>query len=76
MPTKHLKKLAGALITLSLATLSLTAQAEDGSFGAQQVVEVVFGDAAQEIAFEGILVEPQQGVERPDGLLVVVVHHA
>ena len=44
--------------------------------GAQQVVEVVFGDAAQEIAFEGILVEPQQGVERPDGLLVVVVHHA
>ena len=29
MPTKHLKKLAGALITLSLATLSLTAQAED-----------------------------------------------
>ena len=27
------------------------------SFGAQQVVEVVFGDAAQEIAFEGVLVE-------------------
>ena len=44
--------------------------------GAQQVVEVVFCDAAQEIAFEGILVEPQQGVERPDGLLVIVVHHA
>lgn len=31
MPTKHLKKLAGALITLSLATLSLTAQAEDAT---------------------------------------------
>ncbi|CCZ77500.1 unknown [Alistipes finegoldii CAG:68] len=45
-------------------------------FGAQQVVEVVFGDAAQEIAFEGVFVETQQGVERADGLLVIVVHHA
>ena len=44
--------------------------------GAQQVVEVVFGDAAQEVAFESVLVEAQQGVQRADGLLVVVVHHA
>ena len=44
--------------------------------GAQQVVEVVFGDAAQEIAFVGLFVEAQQRVERAYGLLVVVVHHA
>ena len=44
--------------------------------GAQQVVEVVFGDAAQEVAFESVLVEAQQGVQRADGLLVIVVHHA
>ena len=43
--------------------------------GAQQIVEVVFGDAAQEIAFEGVFVEAQQGVQGADGLLVVVVHH-
>ena len=44
--------------------------------GADQIVEVVFGDAAQEVALEGVLVEAQQRVERADGLLVVVLHHA
>ena len=44
--------------------------------GANQVVEVVFGDASQEVPLEGILVEAQQGVERTNRLLIVVLHHA
>ena len=43
--------------------------------GSQQVVEVVFGDAAQEIAFVGVVVETQQDVERADRVLEVVVYH-
>ena len=45
-------------------------------FGTDQIVEVVFRHAAQEIAFVGIFVEAQQRVERAYGSLVVVFHHA
>ena len=43
--------------------------------GAQQVVEVVFGDAAQKVTFVGVVVETQQNVERADGILEIVVDH-
>jgi len=45
-------------------------------FGAYQVVQVVLRYSAQEVAFVGVFIEPQQGVERADGFTVVVVHHA
>ena len=45
------------------------------SIGTQQVIEVVLGDTAQEVALVSIFVEAQQHVQHLDSLIVVVIHH-
>ena len=42
--------------------------------GTQQIVEVVLGDTAQEVAFGSRRIDPQQDIEHLDGVLILVVH--
>ena len=53
---------------------------DDGSrkvgIGTQQVVEVEFGYAPQEIALCGVRIGPQQDVEHTNRLLIFAVHQA